>query len=248
MSRFEILLPDEKLRIKPPRSIYYGPPKIGKSTFASKFPSPIFIQAEDGVSGLNVSKIPRTPLASWDELMKCCDQILKSPHEMKTLVVDTIDRVEHLSRQWVLKHTYSNNKKDFMAYFKGPVEAGQKISELLVCLDQIRDERGMNIIVLSHEGLHKGADELGEEFKKTAPSVSRYAWEQLHNWADQIGHITNDFRVVQGKARQANKGRHIVFSGHPGKEAGTRAGYEMPKEIKLNFEEYLKHTKEYLAC
>lgn len=33
---------------KPPRILIYGPAGIGKTTLASEFPSPVFLQIEDG--------------------------------------------------------------------------------------------------------------------------------------------------------------------------------------------------------
>ena len=47
-----------------------------------------------------------------------------------------------------------------------------------------------------------------------------------------------------GKPRQLGDERVIVFKGSPGRDAGCRVGYEMPDEIKLSFDEYLKHMKE----
>ena len=40
------------------------------------------------------------------------------------------------------------------------------------------------------------------------------------------------------------KDRWIVFKGSPARDAGCRAGYEMPDKIKLAYSEYEKHMKE----
>ena len=37
---------------KPPRLLVYGTPAIGKTTFASQAPAPIFLQLEDGAGAL----------------------------------------------------------------------------------------------------------------------------------------------------------------------------------------------------
>ena len=42
----------------PPRLVVYGTEGIGKSTFASQTPAPIFIQTEDGLAGIDCDKFP----------------------------------------------------------------------------------------------------------------------------------------------------------------------------------------------
>ena len=43
---------------KPARLIIYGPPGLGKTTLASEFPNPVFIQTEDGLGNLDVAHFP----------------------------------------------------------------------------------------------------------------------------------------------------------------------------------------------
>ena len=42
----------------PVKVVLYGPEGIGKSTFASKFPAPVFIDTESGTKRLNVARLP----------------------------------------------------------------------------------------------------------------------------------------------------------------------------------------------
>ncbi len=46
--------------------VVYGPEGIGKTTFASKFPNPLFIGTEGSTKQLDVARMP-TP-QSWEEL------------------------------------------------------------------------------------------------------------------------------------------------------------------------------------
>lgn len=43
----------------PVKVVLYGPEGIGKSTFAAKFPSPVFIDTEGGTKKLNVNRLPQ---------------------------------------------------------------------------------------------------------------------------------------------------------------------------------------------
>jgi len=54
---------------KPPRLIIYGPPKVGKTTFAAMAPAPIFLCIEEGLGALEVDHFPL--ITSFDELLNC---------------------------------------------------------------------------------------------------------------------------------------------------------------------------------
>ena len=90
-NRFAIVNPSEDFVLPPPRLIIYGQPKIGKTTFGSQAPNPIFIQTEDGAAGVQVPKIPETPCETWEELVTCLRTIGKEDHDRKTVVLDTVD-------------------------------------------------------------------------------------------------------------------------------------------------------------
>jgi len=228
----------------PPRLVIYGEPKIGKTTFASKWPDPLLIQTEDGAAGLRIPKIPETPCQSWEELMHCLREVYNQDHDRKTLILDTLDRAEQLAQRKVLNKHFEGDKSKYMAYHKGPMIAGEMISEVLFALDLIRKRKNMNIVLIAHDGLLPGANALGEDFKKWAPNLSKHAWNRTRDWADQIGHAQSNFKVFDKKAQEIGKDRWLHFRGSPGRDAGTRVGYEMPDKIKLDFDEYSKHMKE----
>ena len=51
----------------PVKVVLYGPEGIGKSTFASHFPDPVFIDTEGGTKRLNVARLPQP--TSWAMLL-----------------------------------------------------------------------------------------------------------------------------------------------------------------------------------
>jgi hypothetical protein len=240
-NRFSIVSAPVDIQIPPPRLVIYGQPKIGKTLFGASSVDPIFIQTEDGAAGVKVPKLPETPCTSWDELMQCLRVVMKEDHDRKTLVLDTLDQAEALAAKKVLEEVFGGNKEKYMAYYKGPILAGEMISNVLLALDHIRAKKKMNVILIAHDGLQAGANALGDDFKKWAPNISKYAWNRVRDWADQIGHVQSEFRVVDGKAKELGKNRTIHFVGSPGRDAGCRAGYEMPDKIKLSWDEYREH-------
>lgn len=79
---------------KPQKVVIYGPEGIGKTTFASKFPDPVFIDTEGSTYHMDVRRTNKPE--SWPELCSLVKQIAASPGLCKTLVLDTADWAEML--------------------------------------------------------------------------------------------------------------------------------------------------------
>ena len=89
-----IEIPTEvNVKIPPPIICFLGAQKIGKTSFACKFPSPIIIQTERGAAALPVPKIPPDPADQWPILLECIMSLLKQPHDRKTVILDTLSLI-----------------------------------------------------------------------------------------------------------------------------------------------------------
>lgn len=122
---------------------------VGKSTFASKAPNPIFIGPEKGTMNLNVSRIES--IDSWKKVSLCLEEIAKEKHGYETLVIDTIDWLEpilykHICEEYGVKHI----EKASGGYGKGYKEAFANWIEFCEAISFIRETRNMNVIFLAH--------------------------------------------------------------------------------------------------
>ena len=75
--------------------VIYGTEGIGKSTFASKFPDPLFIDVEGGTKNMDVRRFADPP-TSYAMLTNYIDHVMQNAGICKTLVIDTIDWVERM--------------------------------------------------------------------------------------------------------------------------------------------------------
>ena len=73
--------------------VIYGPEGIGKSTFASQFPDPLFIDTEGSTKEMDVARFDKP--TSW-ELLKSQIEYVKLNKPCATLIIDTIDWAEQL--------------------------------------------------------------------------------------------------------------------------------------------------------
>ena len=100
----------------PVKTVLYGPEGIGKSTFASHFPDPVFIDTEGGTKRLNVKRLPQP--TSWAMLLDEVAEVRKGSVPCGTLVIDTADWAERLCIQAVCAKAKVNGIEDF-GYGKG---------------------------------------------------------------------------------------------------------------------------------
>ena len=77
--------------------VIYGPEGIGKSTFASQFPEPVFIDTEGSTNSMDVARLPKP--TSWQMLLDEIQYIKSHPDVCKTLVIDTIDWAESIPQK-----------------------------------------------------------------------------------------------------------------------------------------------------
>lgn len=83
----------------PVKVVLYGPEGIGKSSFAAKFPQPVFIDTEGGTKRLNVARLPAP--TSWAMLLDEVAEVRKGNVPCRTLVIDTADWAERLCTEAV---------------------------------------------------------------------------------------------------------------------------------------------------
>jgi len=77
------------------RVLIYGPPGIGKTTLASEFPAPVFLQIEDGTPG-DIELTSFGKIDDFNQLMEALTALYSEPHDFKTVVVDSVSELQRL--------------------------------------------------------------------------------------------------------------------------------------------------------
>ena len=124
----------------PRRVMLYGTHGIGKSTFASRAPKPVFIQTEDGLGEIDCDKFPLT--TTFDQAMQALSELYTDKHAYRTVVVDSLDWLERLIWAEVCRKRNVESIED-IGYAKGYVFALTQWREFLEGLSALRNDRGM---------------------------------------------------------------------------------------------------------
>ena len=214
--------------------VIYGPEGIGKSTFASKFPDPLFIDTEGSTKNLDIARMDKP--TSWTMLKNQIAYVKANPDVCKTLVTDTIDWAERLCIEDVCA-LHGKKGIEAFGYGEGYVYEKEEFGRFLNFLDDLIDV-GVNVVLTAHAQLRKFSqpDEIGEYDrwelklgKKTSSQISPLVKE----WADIL--LFANYKTVavatdkEGKKFKAQGGGRIMYTEHhPCWDAKNRHGLGNP--------------------
>lgn len=220
----------------PVKTVLYGPEGIGKSTFASHFPDPVFIDTEGGTKRLNVARLPQP--TSWAMLLDEVAEVRKGSVPCGTLVIDTADWAERLCIQAVCARAKVNGIEDF-GYGKGYTYVKEEFSKLLDALEEVLNA-GHNVVVLAHAAINKfeQPDAVGN-YDRWGMKTSKQVAPLLREWCDML--LFANYKTVVEKAgsgpnakNKASGGRRVLYTTHhPCWDAKNRFG--LPEEVPFEY-------------
>lgn len=220
----------------PVKTVLYGPEGIGKSTFASHFPDPVFIDTEGGTKRLNVARLPQP--TSWAMLLDEVAEVRKGNIPCGTLVIDTADWAERLCIQAVCAKAKVNGIEDF-GYGKGYTYAKEEFSKLLDALEEVLNA-GHNVVVLAHAAITKfeQPDAVGN-YDRWGMKTSKQVAPLLQEWCDML--LFANYKTVVEKAgsgpnakNKASGGKRVLYTTHHACwDAKNR--FDLPEEVPFDY-------------
>lgn len=224
---------------KAKKVVIYGPEGIGKSTFASKFPDPVFIDTEGSTNDMDVARLPRP--TSWIMLLEELQYVEKNPGVCKTLVIDTIDWAEQLCVEHICAKHNKSGIEDF-GYGNGYVYTKEEFGRFLNKLTDVI-ETGVNVVLTAHAQLRKfeQPDEMGAYDRwelKLGKKTQSHTSPLVKEWADMLlfcNYKTYSIAVDdKGKKHKAQGGKRVMYTcHHPCWDAKNR--YNLPEECELDY-------------
>lgn len=211
--------------IDAPRIVLYGMEGIGKSTFAAKFPSPIFIQTEDGLSNIDCAKFPLAETA--DEAFEYVDALDSQANDFQTIVIDSLDWLERLIWDAVARDEKVTSIEK-IGYGKGYTMALTYWRKFLDVLTSLHNKNKI-VLMLAHAVAEDYSDPEVSSLKRFTPRLHKTARSLVAEYVDVILLATRQFGAAKG---DQNNPRIVRTEASPFQVAKSR--YQIPAELPLD--------------
>lgn len=218
----------------PARILIYGPPGLGKTSLAASFPKPVLLKVEDGVpAGVDIASFDIT---SFDGVMEAISALYSEEHDFKTVILDTLDRLEPLLwAKLCADQKWANIESP--GYGKGYALADSYWREALDGLNALRRDRGMTVVLIAHSSIERFDDPQASSYSRYDIRLHKRASAIVQDEVDAILFVNQDVTIKteeQGfnKTRARADGgqtRWIYTEGRPSFTAKNRFG--MPERV-----------------
>lgn len=207
---------------------FYGQPKSGKTTIASKFPKALILAFEKGYNAL--PGVFAQPINSWGEFKKLFSE-LKTPevHEkFETIVIDTADIAYSYCEKFICNREGVDSIGD-IPYGKGYALISQEFDESIRKILNL----DYGLVLISHSKTITEKNEKGQEVSRIVPTLDNRGRLICERTCDIIGYS----RGVEDEA--GNVETKLFLRGTPSYVAGSRFKY-VPTSIEFTYENLVK--------
>jgi hypothetical protein len=230
---------------KPLLVAVYGVEGIGKSTFASRFPAPIFLSLESGTDQIDTSRIEN--FKNFADIRATLIEIRDEKHEFETLVVDSLDRLEEYIFDAVMASDPGRPKsiaKSHGGYGNGYQVALDYWHQVRTLLDEIREKRKMHIVLIAHPDVIEVQEPLTQSSfpryeikldKRARPLITEYVDAVFFAGKETLARRSGD------ELKPVETDRRILCANWAqGYSAKNRYGITEPLDLGISFSDFAK--------
>ncbi len=220
----------------PVKVVLYGPEGIGKSTFASHFPDPVFIDTEGGTKRLNVARLPQP--TSWAMLLDEVRAVTRGEVSCGTLVIDTADWAERLAIDAICAKAKVDGLEGF-GYGKGYTYVKEEFGRLLDALEEVLNS-GHHVLILAHAAITKFEQpDAAGSYDRWTMKTTKQTEPLLREWCDML--LFANYKTVVEKAgsgpnakNKASGGKRVLYTTHHACwDAKNR--FDLPEEVPFDY-------------
>lgn len=214
---------------------FYGEPKSGKTTIATKFPRHLLLAFEKGYNAIPGAMAQ--PINSWAEFKKVLKQLPdpKVKEKFETIIVDTADIAYDLCEKYICANAkrsdggFGVDSIGDIPFGKGYTMVTKEFDESLRSIVQM----GYGLVLISHAVDKTFTDETGKEFNQIVPTLGSKPRNIVSRMCDIIGYS----RAIQNE--DGTTTTKLFMRGTPRYIAGSRFKYT-PDYIDFTYNDLVK--------
>ena len=214
---------------------FYGEPKSGKTTIATKFPRHLLLAFEKGYNAIPGAMAQ--PINSWAEFKKVLKQLPdpKVKEKFETIIVDTADIAYDLCEKYICANAkrsdggFGVDSIGDIPFGKGYTMVAKEFDESLRTIVQM----GYGLVLISHAVDKTFTDETGKEFNQIVPTLGSKPRNIVSRMCDIIGYS----RAIQNE--DGTTTTKLFMRGTPRYIAGSRFKYT-PDYIDFTYNDLVK--------
>ncbi len=214
---------------------FYGEPKSGKTTIATKFPRHVLLAFEKGYNAIPGAMA--MPINSWAEFKKVLKQLKDEAvkEKFETVIIDTVDIAYDLCEKYVCANAkrpdggFGVDAIGDIPFGKGYTLVAKEFDECLRSIVQM----DYGLVLISHAVDKTFTDEQGHEFNQIVPTLGSKPRNIVSRMCDIIAYS----RAVQDA--EGNVSTKLFMRGTPRYVAGSRFKYT-PDCINFTYNDLVK--------
>lgn len=234
-------------QVKPIFVLIHGPDGVGKSTWASQAPEPVFLGTEKGSDQLDVARLPRPE--TLGTFLNQLTGLENQEHPFKTVVVDSIDWLEPLIWRQVCAEGQVRTIEDYAGGFgKGYVRALEIWRGTLERLTLVAQR--FHVVLIAHSKIKRFDDpQLPTGYDRYIVAVHEGSAAAIRQAVDAVLFASFKEKVKQTAKnpsgnRGLGEGERILYTEHrPAFDAKNR--FELPFELPLQWRPFAECVRRF---
>lgn len=218
------------------RGIIYGVEGIGKSTLASQFPNPLFLDTEEGTKHLDCARVG---IPSWHELNLAMDDLAIHKNEFETVVIDSADWAEKLLVEDLLKNSAGKKSIEDFGFGKGYVLLQEHMTRFLAKADKLVAQ-GKHVVFVAHSKVQRTSPpDQTDGYDRYELKLTKQVAPLLKEWCDVLLFCHFKTRLVDGAdgRKKATGGKTRVMYAERSAAWDAKNRYGLPEEMTMSIDQ-----------
>lgn len=221
----------------------YSPEGIGKTSFASNAPSPIFIDVEQGSLEIDTTRFifdekdDRSAPKTWAEILGAMRALEAPGHGFETLVIDTLDGVEPL----IASHVCTRDGKatlESYGYGKGQIAVLEEWRLFVAQVERLK-RRDIWVVTLAHSHIKSFKDPESDGWDRYQMKMNPQASSLIRERSDIVLFANQEMLAheTKGRVRGVSSGARFMHTQRTAAfDAKNRHG--LPPTLPLSWEDF----------